>query len=64
MFKTQVLPGSVDQLQMEIDKNLINGMQECVLGNKPPVDFIQVQKQVSFGACYEQSFIISYILRK
>lgn len=47
IFSQHILPGAPEQLNLEIDKITVKGMQECVLGNKGPTDFITVQKQVS-----------------
>nr|CAB3266459.1 sorting nexin-25 [Phallusia mammillata] len=46
MFSQHILPGSPEEISLEVDKSTVKGMQECVLGNKGPTDFITVQKQI------------------
>jgi len=46
LYQTYILPDSPHMLPFEVDKTLVQGMQDCVLGNKLPVDFYAVQKQV------------------
>ena len=47
LYQNYVLPESSDQLPFEVDKSLAQGMQDCMMGNKSPVDFFTVQKQVN-----------------
>ena len=46
LYQTYILSDSPEKLPFEVDKSLVQGMQDCVLGNKKPVDFYAVQKQV------------------
>ncbi|XP_076809566.1 sorting nexin-25-like isoform X2 [Clavelina lepadiformis] len=44
VFQTHIINNPLEQVSIE--KSSIRGMQDCVIGNKPPDDFFQVQKQV------------------
>ena len=47
-YQDHMLPSSPEPLGISIEKNCLNGMIECLMGNKSPVDFFNVQKQVSY----------------
>uniref|UniRef100_H2YU39 PX domain-containing protein n=1 Tax=Ciona savignyi TaxID=51511 RepID=H2YU39_CIOSA len=62
-YQTHIIPGAGEQLPFDIDKPTIKGMQDCVIGNKSPLDFFAVQKQVYalLKSDHYPSFVVSDI---
>nr|XP_039256682.1 sorting nexin-25-like [Styela clava] len=46
IYQTYVVPGTSDELGIDIEKSLLKGMQTCVVGNKAPDDFFTLQEQI------------------
>ena len=45
-YQTYIHRASAASMQINIEKSVLSGMQECVIGNKDARDFYKVQLQV------------------
>lgn len=47
IYQTYIIAGSPDEIDIDIDKSTLKGMENCVLGNKDSEDFLILQKRVA-----------------
>ena len=45
-YQTYIINTSTEFISITVDKSTLSGMQECLVGNKSPTDFFNIQKQV------------------